>query len=59
MVVLARALINNLALIILDEPESNLDFKNQDCILNILLELKNSGKGIIINTHFCSYFCNS
>lgn len=52
MVVLARALINNPVLIILDEPESNLDFKNQDCILNILLELKNSGKGIIINTHF-------
>lgn len=52
MVVLARALINDPVLIILDEPESNLDFKNQDCILNTLLELKNSGKGIIINTHF-------
>ncbi len=52
MVILARALINDPVLIILDEPESNLDFKNQDCILNALLELKNSGKAIIINTHF-------
>lgn len=52
MVVLARSLMNDPALIILDEPESNLDFKNQECILSILLELKEQGKSIIINTHF-------
>lgn len=52
MVILARALINNPTLIILDEPESNLDFKNQHCILNVLQTLKQQGKAIIINTHF-------
>ncbi|MCI5968297.1 ABC transporter ATP-binding protein [Helicobacter sp.] len=52
MVVLARALINDPLLIILDEPESNLDFKNQHCILNVLENLKKQNKAIIINTHF-------
>ncbi|MCX2683545.1 ABC transporter ATP-binding protein [Campylobacter sp. MIT 21-1685] len=52
MVVLARSLMNDPDLLILDEPESNLDFKNQDRILDVLLELKNQGKSIIINTHF-------
>lgn len=52
MVAFARALINNPLLLILDEPESNLDFKNQYKILNILQQLKDNGKGIIINTHY-------
>lgn len=52
MVVFARALINAPKMLILDEPESNLDFKNQHRVLNILEQLKQDGKGIIINTHY-------
>ena len=52
MVAFARALINNPSLVILDEPESNLDFKNQHKILNTLQQLKDNGKSIIINTHY-------
>lgn len=52
MVTFARALINDPLLVILDEPESNLDFKNQHKILNILQQLKDEGKGILINTHY-------
>ena len=52
MVIVARALINKPKMIILDEPESNLDFKNQYKLLKILEQLKSEGKGIIINTHY-------
>ncbi|TKX28738.1 hypothetical protein CQA38_06195 [Campylobacter sp. MIT 12-5580] len=52
MVVFARALINEPQIIILDEPESNLDFKNQLCIIENLNKLKAMGKTIIFNTHY-------
>lgn len=52
MVVFARALVNNPSIIILDEPESNLDFKNQHIILETLQRLKVQNKAIIINTHY-------
>lgn len=52
MIIFARALVNNPQIIILDEPESNLDFKNQLCIMENLLKLKESGKTIIFNTHY-------
>ncbi len=52
MVIFARALVNNPLLVILDEPESNLDFKNQHKVLITLEKLKDDGKGIIINTHY-------
>lgn len=52
MVVFARALVNDPLLVVLDEPESNLDFKNQDKVLKTLEFLKDKGKSIIINTHY-------
>lgn len=52
MIIFARALINDPKIIILDEPESNLDFKNQLCIMNNLKKLKEKGKIIIFNTHY-------
>lgn len=52
MIIFARALVNNPQIIILDEPESNLDFKNQLCIMENLIKLKESGKTIIFNTHY-------
>lgn len=55
MVIFARALVNEPKMIILDEPESNLDFKNQHKVLEILEQLRDEGKGIIINTHYLQH----
>ena len=52
MVILARSLIKDPKIIILDEPESNLDFKNQVKLLEVLLSLKSQNKAILINTHY-------
>lgn len=52
MVYLARALAGKPKIIILDEPEAHLDFKNQKIILDKILELaKTNGITCIINTH--------
>lgn len=50
-VAIARALINNPNVIIADEPTGSLDSESQKNILNILTNLKNEGKTIIIVTH--------
>lgn len=47
----ARALIHDPEIIIWDEPTGNLDPKNAQEIMNILLELNRAGKTIIIATH--------
>lgn len=52
MVFMARALIKNPDILILDEPESNLDYRNQLLILDIIEKLKEKGKIIIFNTHY-------
>lgn len=52
MVLIARALISEPELIILDEPESNLDFKNQIIVLDTLSSLASSGICVIFNTHY-------
>ncbi len=53
LVLIARALAVKPELLILDEPESNLDFRNQLRILRVLRELtERSAIGAIINTHF-------
>ena len=52
MVFLARALIKNPEVLILDEPESNLDYRNQLLILEIIKSLEEKGKLIIFNTHY-------
>lgn len=36
----------------LDEPESNLDFRNQMVVLQVIERLTDQGLGAIINTHF-------
>lgn len=50
-VAIARALIHDPEIIIWDEPTGNLDPKNAQEIMNILLELNRSWKTIIIATH--------
>ena len=51
LVLIARALIQNSAFIILDEPTSNLDYGNQLMVLEKLKELNRNGVGIIYSTH--------
>lgn len=49
----ARALAGEPELLILDEPESNLDYKNQLRVLRVLQQLsEKEGIGSIINTHY-------
>ena len=52
MVLIARALAAEPEIIILDEPESNLDFKNQLRVLDMISELSAEGKICIFNTHY-------
>lgn len=53
MVLIARALTIFPSMLVLDEPESNLDFKNQLIILETIQKLsKNRGISAIVNTHY-------
>ena len=53
LVLIARALISDPKVILLDEPESHLDFKNQIIILDLLRNLTdNDGLICIFNTHY-------
>lgn len=52
MVLFARALVKKPKILILDEPESNLDFANQKIICETLKILSQNGCAIILNTHF-------
>lgn len=51
LVMIARAMVQETQYIVFDEPESNLDFKNQKVIMNIIKELAEEGKGIIVISH--------
>ena len=53
MVLIARALVKNPEVLILDEPESNLDLRNQMRVLSIIEKLSHEdGRAVILNTHF-------
>ena len=53
MVLIARALINNPTVLILDEPETGLDFKNQLSVLTTINKLAvEDGMSVILNTHY-------
>ncbi len=55
MVLIARALAGKPQVLILDEPESNLDFKNQLIVLDTMTSLAAEGMCCIFNTHYPSH----
>lgn len=52
MVLIARALASEPQVLILDEPESNLDFKNQLVVLDAISRLAQQGMACVFNTHY-------
>ena len=52
MVLIAKALASDPKVLILDEPESNLDFKNQLIVLDAISKLAEKGMTCIFNTHY-------
>ena len=57
---IARALINDPALIIADEPTGNLDQKNSKIVFDLLKDIaENRGKSVIIATHSQTLMKNS
>jgi iron complex transport system ATP-binding protein len=53
LVLIARAIVSKPEIMILDEPESNLDMKNQIIVLKVLEKLKEDEKlTTIVNTHY-------
>lgn len=51
LVMIAKALVQDTDIIIMDEPASALDFGNQAKLLNLLRRLNEAGKTIIFTTH--------
>ncbi len=50
-VAIARSLINKPKLLFLDEPTGNLDIKNGESILSLLVNMNNKGQTIVMVTH--------
>lgn len=50
-VALARLMVKKCSIILADEPTGSLDRKNSDMVMNILHDLNNDGKTVIIVTH--------
>jgi iron complex transport system ATP-binding protein len=51
LVLIARALVNEPATIVLDEPTSALDLRNQRIVLSVVADLAAQGMGVVLTTH--------
>ena len=51
LVMIARSLIQDTEIIVMDEPASALDFGNQSLLLNLIKKLHSLGKTVIFSTH--------
>jgi iron complex transport system ATP-binding protein len=51
MVLIARALVQQPSLLLLDEPTSHLDFGNQILVLETVQKLASTGMSVLMNTH--------
>jgi iron complex transport system ATP-binding protein len=51
MTLIARALVQEAELIVMDEPTASLDFGNQARVLDCINELRGSGLSIVLSTH--------
>lgn len=51
LVLIARALVQEAEIILMDEPVANLDFANQDLVLRTLRDLAKKGLSIIVSMH--------
>lgn len=58
MTLIARALASEPELLILDEPESNLDFRNQLIVLDTVSSLSKDGMTCILSTHYPDHALN-
>ena len=54
-IAVARALVNEPAIVIADEPNSNIDRHNSRLILELFRELKKEGRTLIISSHNSSF----
>lgn len=52
MVLFARTLAAEPKLLVMDEPESNLDYRNQLTVLNVVKRLSAEGMACVFNTHY-------
>ena len=57
-VAVARALVNDPAIVIADEPNSNVDLRNSRAILELLGEAKSEGRTLVIASHDPSFGFN-
>jgi PrtD family type I secretion system ABC transporter len=51
LIALARAVVGNPSLVILDEPNSNLDGPGEEALINCVRELKKAGTTVVLITH--------
>jgi putative ABC transport system ATP-binding protein len=54
-VAVARALVNDPAIVIADEPNSNVDRRNSEAILEMFHEFKKEGRTLVISSHDPSF----